>query len=1012
MASEHLLASRHVPFNSEFVRWTSASLTNPANVTYFCENWFVTAPRGPRVDFVLQPLKAKPGSGLRVLVREPPEMLRIWHKLPAGFFDSGKKVVRFKVRGKRAQTQPLQLDSVALFRGSDVDRRFVKTFLGPMPLERSWRKVIVELAAEPANSEDARFISFRFSGIGVIEFAHCRLGTADPGARAWAVTRGLATRVMSKFRPGVPGRMGRSIGMQDGPTYRNGIKPDPVVAPPGVHAVDKPGAAFGPSALTGTAGSLLQNANFEHWSASGLEHWKLGGGKGVTLVPGATALDRPSKNDGVTLGMKGSMPGQPASLSQPFRDLGSDQPLDVILVGCADSRTEIEIVLRQSRSDGSGDEVRTRLTLGQRWQFRTARLRTPPSWHHDSISELSLVVCEEKSGYVHLALLAAGPPGLDVSRQLELREIPTTASNAIANGSFEYWTGSLARRLSERQVPITEEWAAVSPTPNPGVEVRLTEIAPRGLRDGADHAPVLGLAVQGDLAGPYLRVQTTLDILSILAAPARKLSFVARTAHASKGTGVTPRRGLIKEVFIAERRRASAGSNEVTTVRLFTVARNVGVGRIGERFTFELRGDHRAQLTAKAKKVVHDSVRSLLLIFECTALADFAIADVTLGGDASTGEARSTSSKAISFEDPNIEAQLAQLKGLDHWRRQHALRAVKWQPASIHAEEAKWIWPARFTSIDIVVCVHNAVDETLNCLDALRRCTTVPHTVLIVDDRSNHTTREQLRRYIHGKPWMRLVENEKNLGYTRSANIGLSSSSAEWVVLLNSDAIVTPGWLEGMFEAVNSRPGVALVGPVSNAASWQSVPEIHDVKGGWSTNPLPDGWSIDQMAEAVRELSLRMFPEATLLNGFCTLMRRDVIEEVGFLDEDSFPMGYGEENDLCLRVRKAGYTLAIADHVYVYHIKSASFGKGRRAELSKQGTAQLHAKHPDVDMKLVQRELAESGALIELRRRLRKHLDRRGPGGVDLEAIPLADTAASLLVTSDLNADAEGMTSA
>jgi GT2 family glycosyltransferase len=290
--------------------------------------------------------------------------------------------------------------------------------------------------------------------------------------------------------------------------------------------------------------------------------------------------------------------------------------------------------------------------------------------------------------------------------------------------------------------------------------------------------------------------------------------------------------------------------------------------------------------------------------------------------------------------------------------------------------QTHWNWlPDSKLTVDIIICVYNAVDETLGCLDSICRHTTVPHTVTIIDDKSSDVTREQLRRYVQGKPWMRLFENEVNLGYTRSANIGLSSSTAEWMVLLNSDTIVTAGWLEGMFEVVKARPNAAMVGPLSNAASWQSVPNLHDVKGGWSSNPLPEGFEPDDIAELVRELSPKQFPEATLLNGFCTLMRRSVIEEMGYLDEAAFPMGYGEENDLCLRVRKAGYSLALADHVYVYHVKSASFGSARRAELSKRGTAQLLAKHPDVDIKAVQRDMAELTSLIELRKRLRKMLD-------------------------------------
>jgi GT2 family glycosyltransferase len=132
--------------------------------------------------------------------------------------------------------------------------------------------------------------------------------------------------------------------------------------------------------------------------------------------------------------------------------------------------------------------------------------------------------------------------------------------------------------------------------------------------------------------------------------------------------------------------------------------------------------------------------------------------------------------------------------------------------------------------------------------------------------------------------------------------------------------------------------------------------------------------SVAEMAELVGRLSQRDFPEAPLLNGFCTLMRRSVLEEVEFLDEVAFPVGYGEENDLCIRVAQAGYKLAIADHVYVYHVKSATFGTKGRNQLSKKGTASFVSKHPSIDLKELQQMLAGVPPLIELRRALRQHL--------------------------------------
>jgi GT2 family glycosyltransferase len=175
-----------------------------------------------------------------------------------------------------------------------------------------------------------------------------------------------------------------------------------------------------------------------------------------------------------------------------------------------------------------------------------------------------------------------------------------------------------------------------------------------------------------------------------------------------------------------------------------------------------------------------------------------------------------------------------------------------------------------------------------------------------------------------------------------------------------------------MLDCALSDPKIALVGPVSNAATWQSVPDVRDSRGGWKVNTLPAGMTPADMAELVHRHSARERPEVPLLNGFCTLMKTAVLEEIGYLDEKSFPTGYGEESDLCVRVARAGYKLVIADDVYVYHSKSASFGSERRRELSKAGNASLLAKHPDTDFQALQGELAEAAPMIRLRKALRQ----------------------------------------
>jgi hypothetical protein len=128
------------------------------------------------------------------------------------------------------------------------------------------------------------------------------------------------------------------------------------------------------------------------------------------------------------------------------------------------------------------------------------------------------------------------------------------------------------------------------------------------------------------------------------------------------------------------------------------------------------------------------------------------------------------------------------------------------------------------------------------------------------------------------------------------------------------------------------------------------------------------------MAALVAQASTRDFPEAPLLNGFCTLIRRSAFLEIGGFNVAAFPAGYGEENDLCTRATKAGYRLRIADHVYVHHTKSASFGHERRAELAKAGGQALRALHPDVDYGALTTGFRDLPTLVRLRAVVRRSL--------------------------------------
>lgn len=250
-------------------------------------------------------------------------------------------------------------------------------------------------------------------------------------------------------------------------------------------------------------------------------------------------------------------------------------------------------------------------------------------------------------------------------------------------------------------------------------------------------------------------------------------------------------------------------------------------------------------------------------------------------------------------------------------------------------------------TISAIVCVHNAPDDTRACLDSIVRHREANLDLIIVDDGSQKPAREIVDEYVEKYDWMRLVRHEKALGYTRAASAGLKESRADLSILLNSDTIVTKGWSTKMAKTLQQNKGTGLVGPLSSAASHQSIPD-HRNSGLDQTaiNNLPKNISVDDMNAACEKWAAnRTRPRVPLVHGFCYGIRREVIDAIGYLDAENFPRGYGEENDYCFRAANAGFGLVIATDTYVYHSKSKSFVSSERKQLMEDGSRKFRDLH-------------------------------------------------------------------
>lgn len=333
-------------------------------------------------------------------------------------------------------------------------------------------------------------------------------------------------------------------------------------------------------------------------------------------------------------------------------------------------------------------------------------------------------------------------------------------------------------------------------------------------------------------------------------------------------------------------------------------------------------------------------------------------------------------------------ATIAAMKASRFWKLRDAWWAAKGalasrarlrdlRPRRAAAAGAAWPLPApvatgapkRTTArVDVVVCVHDALEDVTACLSSVLRHTRPPYRLVLVDDGSSAPTRDYLARFA-AEQGATLLRNETALGYTRAANGGMRQATGDYVVLLNSDTLVTPDWLDRLVACAESSPEVGLVGPLSNCASWQSVPEVFDANGDWNENPLPEDLEPDALALALAASSGLVHPRLPFLNGFCLLVSRRVLERVGVFDEETFGKGYGEENDYAIRAADAGFALAVADDAYVFHRQSRSYSHERRRPLVEAAGRALVEKHGAARLSAGAEACRESRVLAGIRAR-------------------------------------------
>lgn len=249
--------------------------------------------------------------------------------------------------------------------------------------------------------------------------------------------------------------------------------------------------------------------------------------------------------------------------------------------------------------------------------------------------------------------------------------------------------------------------------------------------------------------------------------------------------------------------------------------------------------------------------------------------------------------------------------------------------------------------VDIVMPIHNGMHIVQDVLNKLIERTVYPYVLTLVDDGSDDYTKSWLKEWADtqcrkGIVPVRLITNKKNKGFAATCNVGARAGSASLVCFLNSDVIVTEGWLTKMVRAMLSDDRNAIVNPATNNTALVGI-------------KMAPGMSYLDM-NAMLERRQPTYP-VIMPTGFCYFIRRKVLEQVGMFDE-AF-VSYGEESDLWMRALKCvdkdtgefmQYRSVMADDTYVYHQRGTSFSVNDEdtwMQIRKRGSNRFHNLHPD-----------------------------------------------------------------
>lgn len=221
--------------------------------------------------------------------------------------------------------------------------------------------------------------------------------------------------------------------------------------------------------------------------------------------------------------------------------------------------------------------------------------------------------------------------------------------------------------------------------------------------------------------------------------------------------------------------------------------------------------------------------------------------------------------------------------------------------------------------ISIIILNWNGLNDTINCLNSLKKITYPNYEIIVVDNGSkNDECRKIKEKY---GDYAKFICNEKNIGFTGGNNVALKQIIAEnkneYVLLLNNDTEVKENFLDIQIEYAEQNKSIGILGP--KIYYWQKDDIIQSVGGkiNFYTGKIINRGQLQKDSGQYNDVQ-----DVDCVSGCALLIKTEVIKKIGLLDEKYF--AYWEETDWCQKAKKRGYQIRVIPQAVIWHKEYSS----------------------------------------------------------------------------------------